>query len=180
MANQAYVKGRQKFLEGSIAYLSDNIKVVLVDVSSYTINASTDEFLSDITSGARVATSGNLASKTSTGGTANAANITFSAVTGAQCSLIVLYKDTGTASTSPLFLALDTAVNLPVTPNGGDITVQWDTGSNKIFTLRQAIKLRWKRGKHLWEPGLAGENAFAQLDSLWFSNFLRPPTLVNG
>ncbi len=142
MANALYTKGRQKFLEGSIAWLTDNIKVVLVDTGSYTINLSTDEFLSDIASGARVATSGNLASKSSTGGTADAADVTFTAVSGNQCSLIVVYKDTGTAGTSPLILAIDTATNLPVTPNGGDITVQWDNGTNKIFTLFQGLAER--------------------------------------
>jgi hypothetical protein len=95
--------------------------------------------LNVIPGGAIVATSGNLSSVTITGGTANAANVTFSSVTGAQCSYIGMYKDTGTSSTSPLILLLDTATNLPVTPNGGDITVQWDTGTNKIFTLFEGL-----------------------------------------
>jgi hypothetical protein len=47
----------------------------------------------------------------------------------------VIYKDTGTAATSPLIAYIDTATGLPVTPNGGDITVTWDNGSNKIFKL---------------------------------------------
>jgi len=29
----------------------------------------------------------------------------------------------------------DTGTNLPVVPNGGDVTVQWDSGANRIFTL---------------------------------------------
>ena len=139
MSNALYVKGRQHFLEGSIAWLSDNIKVVLLDTAIYTRNLSTDEFLSDIAGGARVATSGNLASKTSTGGTADAADVTFTAVTGAQCSQIGGYKDTGVAATSPLIVNYDTATNLPVTPNGGDIAVQWDAGTNKMFTLMQGV-----------------------------------------
>src|SRR5436190_788807 len=102
MANQMYGKGRQAWLEGSIAWLSDTFKFVLVNSASYTLVINTDQFLSDIPSGARVATSGSLASKTSTLGVANAAGLTISAVSGSQVSYAVLYKDTGTASTSPL------------------------------------------------------------------------------
>ena len=137
MANALYDLGRQAFLEGSIAALTDNIKAVLVNIASthYAVNLATDQFLSAIASGDRVATSGNLASKTSTAGVFNAANVTFTAVTGAACGALVLYKDTGSAATSPLIAYIDTATGLPVTPNGGDITVSWDTGSNKVFKL---------------------------------------------
>ncbi len=135
MANALYDKGREKFLTGAIAYASDNIKVVLVDAADYTVNLSTHEFLSDIIVGGRVATSGNLASKTTTAGVADAADVTFTAVTGDQSEALVIYKDTGSAATSPLIAYIDTATGLPVTPNGADITVTWDNGSNKIFKL---------------------------------------------
>src|SRR5689334_13295359 len=132
MANALYDKGREKFLgpaSGQVNWTNDNIKVVLVDSGAYTVNLATHEFLSDIASGARIATSGNLASKTITAGVADAADFTFTAVSGVQSEYLVIYKDTGTASTSPLLAFIDTATNLPVTPNGGDITVQWDNGS---------------------------------------------------
>lgn len=135
MANALYTLGREKFLKGEISWNSDNIKCVLVDAADYTVNLATDEFLSAIASGGRVATSGNLASKTTTGGVADAADITFSAVTGDPSEALVIYKDTGDAATSPLIAYIDTATGLPVTPNGGDITVTWDSGSNKIFRL---------------------------------------------
>src|SRR4051812_16389599 len=135
MSNGMYAKGLQKFLEGGIAYLTDNIKCVLVDAADYTVNLATHEFLSDIAVVARVATSGNLISKTSTGGVADAADIVFTAVTGDQSEALVIYKDTGSAATSPLISYIDTATGLPVTPNGADVTVTWDNGSNKIFKL---------------------------------------------
>lgn len=138
MANALYDKGRQAFLEGSIAWLTDNIKAVLVDQAAYTPDLVNHQFLSDIPAGARIATSANLTGKTSNapaGGVADAADVTFTAVTGPSVEYIVLYKDTGTAGTSPLILIDDTATNLPVTPNGGDITVQWDNGANRIFKL---------------------------------------------
>lgn len=135
MANALYDLGRQKFLEGSIVILTDNIKMVLVDTATYTVNLATDEFLDDIPAGERVATSGNLASKTSTLGVFDAADIVLSAVTGDVSEALVIYKDTGTASTSPLIAFIDTATGLPVTPNGNDITITWDNGANKIFKL---------------------------------------------
>lgn len=135
MANALYDKGRQGFLDGSIDWDTDDIRVILVDTTQYTIDLATHDNLDDITAGARVAVSSALTSKTVTDGVADAGDVTFSAVTGAECGLIVIYKHTGTESTSRLIAAIDTATNLPVTPNGGDITVQWDSGANKIFKL---------------------------------------------
>lgn len=135
MANSLYGLGREKFLNGDIDWAVDNIKVILVDAADYTVSINVDEFLDDIPGGAIVATSSNLSSKTSTLGTADAVDITFSAVTGDQAEALVVYKDTGSAATSPLIAYIDTATGLPVTPSGGDITVRWDSGANKIFTL---------------------------------------------
>jgi len=94
-----------------------------------------DEFLTTIAGGAQVAVSGNLSIKSSTAGVADAADVTFAAVTGAVCNAVVLYKDTGVPATSPLLAYIGTATGLPVTPNGGDIIVQWDNGASKIFKL---------------------------------------------
>jgi hypothetical protein len=135
MANAMYDKGREGFLDGSIDFDTDSIKVVAVDTGAYTPNLTTDANLSDITAGARIATSAALGSKTVAAGVADAADITFTAVSGVSIEALVLYKDTGTASTSRLICYIDSATGLPVTPNGGDIIVQWDNGSNKIFKL---------------------------------------------
>lgn len=101
----------------------------------FAVDLTKDDNLDDIPSGARVATSGNLASKTVTNGVADAADVTWSAVSGDPSELVVIYKDTGVESTSRLIAYIDTATGLPVTPNGGDITVAWDNGANKIFML---------------------------------------------
>lgn len=135
MANSLYDKGRERFLIAAVNWASDNIKAVLVDASDYTVDLANHEFLSDITGSGRVATSGNMGTKTTTAGVAGCANFTFTSVTGDPSEIIVFYKDTGTASTSPLIAYLDTATGLPVTPNGGDINIQIDTGSNKLFKL---------------------------------------------
>jgi len=135
MANALYDLGRKAFLDGGIAWLADNIKLVLVDAADYTVNLATHDFLDDIPSAARVATSGNFATKDSTAGVADAADVTLSAVTGDQSEALVIYRDSGAAATSELIAYIDTATGLPVTPSGGDITIQWDAGANKIFKL---------------------------------------------
>lgn len=84
----------------------------------------------------RIAVSSALGSKTVTSGVADAADVTFTAVTGASVEAIIIYKHTGTDATSRLICYIDTASSgLPVTPNSGDITVTWDNGANKIFKL---------------------------------------------
>ena len=135
MANALFDKARQRFLEGQFNWNTDTIKAVLVDTGTYTVNLSAHEFLSDIGTSARIATSGAFTGKTTTGGAADANDVTFTSVTGASIEAIVLYKDTGTDATSPLIAFIDTATGLPITPNGGDIIVTWDNGANKIFKL---------------------------------------------
>ena len=135
MANALFDKARQRFLEGQFNWNTDTIKAVLVDTGTYTANLAAHEFLSDISGGARIATSGAFTGKATTGGAADANDVTFTSVTGASIEAIVLYKDTGTDSTSPLIAFIDTATGLPITPNGGDIIVTWDNGPNKIFKL---------------------------------------------
>lgn len=135
MANALYDPGREGFLDGSIDWDTNNIKVSLV--RGYTFSAA-HKFLSDVTGagGTLVATSSNLSSKTVTNGIADAADVTYTAVSaGAACQHLIGYQDTGTPATTRLIFAIDTATGLPVTPNGGDISVVWDNGSNKIFKL---------------------------------------------
>lgn len=135
MANALYDKSRQKFLEGGIAWLTDSIVPVLVDTGAYTPNLATHEFLSDVPSGARIKTGAPLTGKTSTAGVADADDLTLSSVSGPTCEALVLIKDTGSPATSPLIAYIDTASGLPATPTGGNILVQWDNGSLKIFKL---------------------------------------------
>lgn len=134
MANALYDKGREAFLSGDVSWDADTIKVALVDTAIYTVNLATHDFYDDVSAGV-VGTPQTLGTKTITAGVADAADVTFTAVSGASCEALVIYKDTGTPSTSQLIAYIDTATNLPVTPNGGDIGITWDNGANKIFKL---------------------------------------------
>lgn len=135
MANALYDKGREGFLDGSIDWDTNDIRLILIDEADDTIDLSVDDNLDDRAVASRVTTSGAFASKTVTNGVADAADVTLSAVTGDQSESIDIYKHTGVEATARLICNIDTATGLPVTPNGGDITIQFDSGANKIFKL---------------------------------------------
>ena len=93
--------------------------------------------------GTLVATSAALSSVSITSGVADAADVTFTAVgAGSAIAGILVFQSSAVtggadvaASAQRVIAYIDTATGLPVTPNGGDITVAWDNGSNKIFKL---------------------------------------------
>lgn len=133
MAKVVYEKARTAFMKGEIDMLTDNIKVSLIDAADYTFSQ-THEFWDDVAVAARVATSGNLGTKTVTDpGTFDAADVTLSSVTGDVSEALILWKDTATESTSPLLMYDDAASGLPITPNGQDINITWDAGGIMII-----------------------------------------------
>lgn len=135
MTNQLYDKARQRFLTAQINWTTATIKAVLVSTSTYTVNASSHEYLSDIGTTSRIATSSAFTTPTATSGAADADDVTFSSVTGSAIGAIVIYSEGSGDSTSPLIAYIDSASGLPITPNGGDIIITWDSGTNKIFKL---------------------------------------------
>jgi hypothetical protein len=134
--NRLYPKGRQAFLEGLIAWLTDDIRAVLVDTALYTYNAA-HEFLSDIPVGARVQTSPSLTGKTSVDGVADADDVSFPSQTRPSVEALVLVKWTGVAATTRLIAYIDSAAGLPMPAQGVAIIHNhiWDNGSNRIFVL---------------------------------------------
>jgi len=141
MANALYPKFKEKLLNpgtlgstsGTAVDLSDDtIKIALVDTGAYTYSTA-HEFYSSV-SAAVIGTPQTLANKTVTNGVFDADNVTFTAVSGVSVEALVIYKDSGTAATSPLILYLDVATSgLPVTPNGGKIDVTLNASG--IFAL---------------------------------------------
>jgi len=128
MASALYNKGKEGLLDGSINLETDTIKAALVDTGTYVVNLSTHQFLSDISG--IVGTDQTLASKTFTNGTFDAADSTWTGVTGNSVEAIVLYKSTGVAGTSRLIGYWD---GLSVTPNGGNIIAQWNASG--LFSI---------------------------------------------
>lgn len=134
MASALYGLSREKYLGGDTDWDGDH-RVVLHDDADDTVNIDTDDFLDDVAAGARVATSSALANPTKTLGVADADDKTLTAVAGDPSERLIIYQHTGTESSSELIASIDTATGLPVTPNGGDITITWSSGASKIFKL---------------------------------------------
>lgn len=134
MANSLYDLGRESFLTAAFSWTVATFKIYLIDSGAYTFSAAHNH-LDQVAGASRIAGPVTLASMTATGGAADAADVTFTAVTGVSCEALLIYQHTGTESTSVLIAYIDTATGLPITPNGGDIIVQWDNGSNRIFRI---------------------------------------------
>lgn len=135
MATQLYGKAKESLLTSQINWMTDDIRCSLVDIINYTVNIDVDQFYSDINPVAIVAESSALTNKSVTVGAADADDVEYLAISGPSAEAIVIWKDTGTPSTSNLIAYIDIASGLPITPNGGDITITWDNGANKIFKL---------------------------------------------
>lgn len=137
--NALYTNGKEALLDGSIIWTTSNIKVMLVDTDLYTVNSTTDKWLSDIPLGARIAASPILSNRTATAGVADASDVTIESVTssGSDVGAYVLYDDTGNPASSRLLAYIDddSGSVLPFTPNGGSVLIAWSNGSDKIFSV---------------------------------------------
>ena len=135
MANALYDEGRRAFLGAEIDWVGTAMRIILVDAADYTKDLALHDFLDDVPAGAREEESVNLTTKTETDGIADADNVTFSSAAGDPCEQIIGFEETGADATSQVIFNIDTATGLPVTLNGGDVTVTWDNGADKIFKL---------------------------------------------
>ena len=140
MANGFYAKGMKHFAQGDVVWKASGgstIKTALVDTADYTVNLSTHEFrdTGTIATAAQEETSGAMTLvDAADDGIVDASDVTFTATAGDTCEGILVYKDTGAAATDLLLFWWDSASGLPVTL-GGDVTVVWDSGTNKIAKI---------------------------------------------
>lgn len=136
MASAHYNLALQEAWKASMGDITTNtVKVRLVRTSGYTFSQ-THQFLSSLP--AAIVTDVTLGTKTVNGagsdpGCFDAGDATFTAVpSGAAIDALVVYKDTGVAGTSNLYFYID---GFSVTPNGGDITIQWQNSNPFIAKL---------------------------------------------
>lgn len=125
--NRLYDHGRNGFLLGSVRWLTDTIKALAV-TNLYVPDFVNDRYVTDVPAGEVLSTSQSLYDKTASAGIAGAAPTRFVAVLGQPIHAIVLFKDTGFDSTSTLLAFIDVASNLPISPEGADLLVQWPSG----------------------------------------------------
>lgn len=142
MANMIFDPAREGFLAGEIDWDTAVIKIALV--RGYTASAA-HKFVSEVTTAGGVlhVTSAALSGKTVTSGIADANDVVFTAVASnaSNHSVLVFQSSAVTggadvAATAQRVIAwFDTGTNFPIVPNGGDVTIAWDNGANKIFKL---------------------------------------------
>lgn len=141
MANAIYPKFKTALGTGAtnstlnVNDATNGVFVALVDTGTYTYSA-THEFYSSLSG--IVGTDQRIVTNTFgtvSDGTLDGDNVTFTAVSGNSVEALVLYrKNSGANTTWRLVAFLDTGqTGLPVTPNGGDITITWNASG--IFTL---------------------------------------------
>lgn len=139
MANFLFTDFRNGVFTSTMPDLSSaTIKAMFVDHADDTPTAA-DNFIDDILSAARVPAIGScpsLGSKTigTVGaGVFDAADTTFPTLSGDASESLILFEDSGSEATSDLIARWDTATGLPLTPNGADVTVQWNASGIITF-----------------------------------------------
>lgn len=124
MANHHYTSYRNRILglgsSSVIDWDTDTIKGVLCD-ATYTPDVDVDVFLSDIPSGARIVSATITGITIVDGRVKVSGTITFTpGVSGKVITQLVIYKDTGSAATSPLAVFFDSFTSgIPVTTVSG-------------------------------------------------------------
>lgn len=139
MANTLYEIARKRYAEGAQDWRETSpgvMSVHLISTANYTFDATHPDIRNFIPA-AKVAGPVNLSGATVTSnGAVDANDVTFTAVSGIAIGAILIYRRvSGDDTISYLQAWIDTATGLPITPNGGDIIVTWDSGTNRIFRL---------------------------------------------
>jgi hypothetical protein len=128
MANALFDSGRDGFLNGEFNWSSDLFKVILLS-NQYTVDLIKHATTASV--GGTVAISGVMTTITPGKGVADADDLTISGVAGTTVTQYIIFHDTS----KKLIAYFDTSSNLPVVPNGGNITLQWSNTSDRIFKL---------------------------------------------
>lgn len=130
MANALYPSFLDKMWNGLINIGSDTFKAALV-TSGYTFDAS-HVYYSSLTN---VLGSAAITTVTSTNGVLDGDDTLVTGLTSGDPHAVIVYKWTGTTTTSPLFLYLTDGLGFDTTPTG-DIHIIWsDDVTSKIFPL---------------------------------------------
>jgi hypothetical protein len=132
MANQLYPLAKTALLTNSPTIDLDSIEIrASLVTAGYTYSA-THQYITSVSSTHRVATA-TLLSKTIVSGVFDAADVTFTNVSGSEVTQIIIWQWSGTEATSPLLAIIDSATGLPKVPNGGNIIISWNAAG--IFAL---------------------------------------------
>ncbi len=135
MPNVVYPKARELALGTGLNLAAGTVRCQLIDTATYTYSAA-HQFLSDVAPAARIGTPVTLGTKTLTNGVFDAADATFSGLSAAPTiEALLIYVDTGTEATSPLFAYIDTGTGLPIAAGATGGTVVWPNDAGRIAAL---------------------------------------------
>ena len=132
MSSGMYEKGVASLMAGNIDLINDVISCLLIDSDFYAPNLNNDQYQSSIPEASIIAELV-LTGKTIDVTKFKADDSIFTSVTGAKVDAIIIYKTTDAKSTSELIAYIDNAPEFPITPDGTNITLAWDTDG--IFEL---------------------------------------------
>lgn len=123
MANAWYNDFKRALQEKELDVKDDTPSVSLLDGADYTFSAAHTTYATDVPAGAKVAAAALSSPAISGAGVFDSADWVWSAVTGDQSEIIVLWLNAPTTPVAdPLMAYFDTGMTgMPVTPGGGDI-----------------------------------------------------------
>lgn len=144
MANGFYEHGMKHIAWGDVVWKASggsNIKVALIDTAEYTRDLANHEFYNpafgnppSASTGVEELSANMTLVDAAADGVLDASDVTFTGTSGDTCEGIMVFKDSGVTTTSPLLFWWEVASGLPVVL-GGDVTIAWDSGSNKIARI---------------------------------------------
>ena len=142
MSKGMYGAGKLALGGGNVDLVNSSVSALLVDLSHYSPDLINDVSLADIPEDSILADAvldGKTLTQVVVGGDPfavfRADNTTFNSVPdeGKVGTAIVIFLDANTYSESTLLIFWDDAPQFPVTPDGTDITIEWDTGDDGIY-----------------------------------------------
>ena len=131
-----YENGIARLMGGDIDLINDQIVCALIDLSIYTPDLANDKTLADVTEAALISER-DLTGKTLDDTTFRADNSVHQNIpnTEPEIGALLIFKNTGDLNTSYLIYFDDEATGFPITPDGTDVTLEWDLGANGIFKV---------------------------------------------
>lgn len=134
MASGIYDKGLAEIMSGNIDLINADLSCGLVNSTLYTPDFAGHADLSSVPEAALISEA-DLTGKSLDNTTFRADDTVFPQVAGDEVSAVLIFVNADTVEASKLVCYLDSAIEFPITPDGTDITVRWDSGQNGIFRL---------------------------------------------
>lgn len=136
MASQIYPYARELFATAQLNWTTGVWRAILLPLS-YTPNL-TNQFLSEVSAGVRVATSSEITGKSATNGICSGDAIPFRLLFDTRfVSQAIIYRDSGDEATSPLIALIDDEdlVSDPFIPLGLDYFIYPNASEGGFFRL---------------------------------------------